>query len=122
LHYVQTVAPPLALPNLSIRVCTWRDHWRLRRIPSSRLPRRVGRTDASPHNHACDVHANGPRLPFIDTAPAAPPTAGQMCLYFKRFDEAEAAYQKMGRLDLAVALRSRLGEPMRRSRGAGTGQ
>jgi hypothetical protein len=31
-------------------------------------------------------------------------------LYFKRFDEAEEAYRKMDRLDLAVALRSRLGE------------
>jgi hypothetical protein len=32
-----------------------------------------------------------------------------VCLYFKRFDEAEAAYRAMDRLDLAVALRSRLG-------------
>jgi hypothetical protein len=31
-------------------------------------------------------------------------------IYFKRFDEAEELYRQMDRLDLAIALRSRLGK------------
>lgn len=31
-------------------------------------------------------------------------------MYFKRFDDAEALYRQMDRLDLAIALRSRLGD------------
>ncbi|KAI8474040.1 MAG: intraflagellar transport protein [Monoraphidium minutum] len=34
----------------------------------------------------------------------------EVCLYFKRFEEAEDAYRRIDRLDLAVALRSRLGD------------
>jgi len=34
----------------------------------------------------------------------------EVCLYFRRFEEAEATYRKMDRLDLAVAMRSRLGD------------
>jgi hypothetical protein len=36
--------------------------------------------------------------------------SAEVALYFRRFEEAEAAYRKMDRLDLAVALRGRLGE------------
>lgn len=39
--------------------------------------------------------------------PRVPP---QVHVYFKRFDEAEALYRKMDRLDLAISLRSRLGD------------
>lgn len=34
----------------------------------------------------------------------------QVHVYFKRFDEAEQLYRKMDRLDLAISLRSRLGD------------
>lgn len=34
----------------------------------------------------------------------------QVCVYFKQFDEAEDLYRQMDRLDLAIGLRSRLGE------------
>lgn len=37
------------------------------------------------------------------------PRPTQVALYFRRFEEAEDAYRRMGRLDLAVAMRSRLG-------------
>lgn len=34
----------------------------------------------------------------------------QIHVYFKRFDDAEDLYRQMDRLDLAIGLRSRLGE------------
>jgi hypothetical protein len=34
----------------------------------------------------------------------------QVCVYFKSFDDAEDLYRQMDRLDLAIGLRSRLGE------------
>ena len=39
--------------------------------------------------------------------------SSEVALYFERFEAAEEAYRKMDRLDLAVALRSRLGEGAR---------
>lgn len=40
-------------------------------------------------------------------------------MYFKRFDEAEALYRAMDRLDLAIALRSRLGDWFKVRQGRG---
>jgi WD repeat-containing protein 35 len=34
----------------------------------------------------------------------------QVHVYFKRFDEAEALYRQMDRLDLAITMRSKLGD------------
>lgn len=60
-----------------------------------------------------------PKPPASPSPPPNPQTAcSQVSLYFRRFEEAEAAYRSMGRLDLAIALRSRLGGRRRGSRSA----
>lgn len=57
-------------------------------------------------------HLQGVQLARSLAAQADPlKQAAEVALYFERFEAAEEAYRKMDRLDLAVALRSRLGGP-----------
>lgn len=58
-----------------------------------------------PRRHHCVT-----RCAYLQTLLSARPTCVQVHVYFKRFDEAEQLYRKMDRLDLAINMRSRLGD------------